>query len=321
MLIVVKLMDLAMMTTLTEKQNTSKESNPTYEYQSGYQYNYSADEHRRWQSLYTMQVQALLRLADTWCIKSIHKARLPIEMIPNLLEFSNELHRRTGWRICLVDDIVSGRKFFSLLANKHFPCSTYIRSESEYGLSPGPDIFHEIFGHCTLLHNTTYGNFIHQFSKIAMCYSGLAISLLLRLFWFTIEVGLIKQQDRLRIYGSSLLSSIDEATYSIESNCIERREFNIIDILRTPYRADIKQPIYYVIDDYTKIYSLIDVISRPKHFQHLIDKAATLGEYKPTFDQSGDSHYMSIGILCKYDGSILQPNADVFNESNSRNPR
>jgi len=142
-----------------------------------------------------------------------------------------------------------------------------------------PDIFHEFFGHCPLLTNKAYAEFMHAFGKIALEAKPKDRVQLFRLFWFTIEFGLINTPKGLRAYGGGILSSFGETTYALESFVPERKPFDPIEALRTPFRIDILQPIYFVIDSFDQLFHLID-----RDLMKLLAEARELGDHPPKFE-------------------------------------
>jgi len=142
-----------------------------------------------------------------------------------------------------------------------------------------PDIFHEIFGHCPLLTNKAYANFTENYGKLALKASPQDRVMLARLYWFTIEFGLIKNSQGLRIYGGGILSSKGETIYALESKQAKRLPLDPIEALRTPYRIDIMQPIYFVIEDFDYLFKLIEM-----DLMGLIRTARTLGMHKPSYE-------------------------------------
>ena len=170
-------------------------------------------------------------------------------------------------------------EFFSLLANRKFPCATFIRTPEDLDYIQEPDIFHELFGHCPLLAYQPYADFSQKYGEIALKATPEQRLFLGRLYWFTVEFGLIKTDAGNRIYGGGILSSKEETIYSLESTIPERRAFgNGLDALRTPYRIDMLQTIYYVIESFDCLYKLLE-----NDILGLITEAQSLGEFEPTF--------------------------------------
>ena len=169
--------------------------------------------------------------------------------------------------------------FFKMLSEKTFPAASFIRSRADFDYIEEPDIFHEIFGHTPLLTDPGFAFFSQTIGELGLLVQPPDYSWLIRLYWFTIEFGLSREQGQYRALGSGLNSSPTELVYAVESSAPERREFNVIDILRTPYRIDIHQPIYYVIEDINDLFKAAD-----RNLLADIKQAQSLGLFEPAYD-------------------------------------
>ncbi len=238
---------------------------------------YSAEENAVWHTLFTRQFQLLENRACHEFIQGLTELQLDATSIPQLPNISKHLQKISGWEVAAVPALISARQFFELLANKRFPAATFIRHRESLDYVKEPDIFHEIFGHCPMLTNTVYANFIHQYANQVLNLPEAHWPLLQRLFWFTVEFGLIRTPEGIRAYGGGILSSIRETVYSVESDMPLRVDFNPIAALRTPYRIDQLQPVYFVINHYDSLYALT------YHLPEIIKKSQKLGEYPPLF--------------------------------------
>lgn|SRR3990167_6216961 len=239
---------------------------------------YTDEENLVWQTLYERQLKLLSGRACDEFIHGLATLELSKNAIPQLPDVNAKLKNITGWVIAPVAALISARDFFQLLAQRQFPAATFIRTPAELNYVQEPDIFHELFGHCPLLTDFTYANFIQQYAKNVLTFPEHEWPLLQRLFWFTVEFGLIKNQSGLRAYGGGILSSINETVYSIESDIPMRALFNPVVALRTPYRIDRLQYIYFVIDNYQALYSLVT-----QDIALYMRRAQELGEYAPLF--------------------------------------
>lgn len=240
---------------------------------------YSAEENHIWKLLYDRQKKLLPGRACDEFILGLQCLGLSSNKIPQLPDVSRKLEERTGWQVAAVPALISARAFFELLAQRRFPAATFIRVEEELDYITEPDIFHEIFGHCPMLTNQVYADFIHDFAQKVLSFPETDWPLLQRLFWFTVEFGLIHTSKGLRAYGGGILSSISETVYSVESDLAMRVLFDPVVAFRMPYRIDMLQPVYFVIDDYHRLY---DFVASGK-IAELIQKARALGEYPPLF--------------------------------------
>jgi phenylalanine-4-hydroxylase len=204
---------------------------------------------------------------------------MSIDRIPQLPDIDKVLLQATGWKTAAVPALISFGRFFELLANKEFPVATFIRSKEEFDYLQEPDIFHEIFGHCPLLTNPSFAHFSHMYGQLGLAANKEQRVFLARLYWFTIEFGLVQAKgESMQIYGGGILSSPGETLYAL-SGKPECKPFDLLDVLRTPYRIDIMQPIYYVIEniDYLDEIARMDIMS-------MVHKAQQLGLFTPKFE-------------------------------------
>lgn len=234
---------------------------------------YTDAEHATWSALITRQNNIIQHRACDAFIRGIDTLNLPQTHIPQLDEVNKLLMACTGWQVEAVQAVIPPEVFFKLLANKKFPAATFIRRQQDLDYIKEPDIFHELYGHCPLLTCQQYANFLEAYGKLALAQSKQVRRYLFRLFWFTIEFGLIETDDGLRIYGGGILSSHDETQSALTGDVIHR-PFRVMDALRTPYRIDIQQPIYYIINDLNRLDDLLDHTILAK-----IDKAMAMGDF------------------------------------------
>ena len=244
---------------------------------------YTADENEVWHDLITRQLAVVQNRACDEYIHGLQLLDLPSDHIPQCKEVSRALQQATGWTLEPVPALIPFERFFHLLADRRFPAATFIRRRDELDYLQEPDIFHEVFGHCPLLTNSAYADFTHTYGKLGLNASKEDRVLLARLYWFTIEFGLIKGDGGLRAYGGGILSSKNETVYCLESAVPERKPFDVLDALRTPYRIDIMQPIYFVINHFDVLYELIDM-----DLIGLIRESRKLGEYAPAYPVNGE---------------------------------
>lgn len=217
---------------------------------------YPDEEHRIWQELITRQQAALPGRACPEYLDGLAKLSLPHDRIPQLGDIDAVLQENTGWRTAQVPALISFGRFFSLLADKAFPVATFIRRHEDFDYIQEPDIFHEIAGHCPLLTHPAFAAFNETYGKLGLAADKEERVFLARLYWFTVEFGLVgSNPDTRRIYGGGILSSPAETEYAL-SGRPEYRPFDIGDVLRTPYRIDRIQPIYYVIDSIDCLFEL-----------------------------------------------------------------
>lgn len=241
---------------------------------------YTAEENQTWHDLITRQEVIIQGRACAEFLEGLKLLNMPRDRIPQLHEMDAALSKATGWTVHPVAALISTDEFFTLLANRQFPAASFIRRREELDYLEEPDIFHEFFGHCPLLTNPTYADFMQRYGEIALSATPEDRLLLGRLYWFTVEFGLIQTPTGPVCYGGGILSSKNETIYAVESPIPERRPFaGGLDALRTLYRIDRMQRVYYVIGRFEEIYEVIDndIFAR-------IAKARELGEFPPTFE-------------------------------------
>ncbi|KAJ1428390.1 aromatic amino acid hydroxylase, partial [Ochromonadaceae sp. CCMP2298] len=176
-------------------------------------------------------------------------------------ETNQILKETTGWQLAVVPGIVPDYTFFELMANKRFPATTWLRKMKELDYLEEPDMFHDVFAHVPLLTNQHFVNFLEELSKIGLGYVGndYAIQLLSRVYWFTVEFGLIQEEAEVRIYGAGILSSYGETKFSL-SDEPPKHKFDIEHMLDTPYRKDMMQTEYFITESYEQLYDSIPLI-------------------------------------------------------------
>lgn len=221
---------------------------------------FDATENHTWQRLYSRQKEIIKDRACDEFIVGLEKIAFPHDNIPQCQEINQQLGAMTGWGVQPVPALIQSDEFYALLASRRFPVATFIRRPEDFDYLKEPDLFHEYFGHCTLLTHQAYADFVEWYANYALNQSSKKKRrLLLRLFWFTIEFGLFKTPEGFKSYGGGILSSPGETVYAVESDIPERRPFVLEEVLRTPYRYDVMQPIYYYLESFDDLYQLMQV--------------------------------------------------------------
>lgn len=216
---------------------------------------WSDEENAIWHDLITRQQKSIVGKACDDYLDGLKTLDLPLSHVPQLPDLDAILQKASGWQTAPVPALISFGRFFELLANQRFPVATFIRTREDFDYIQEPDIFHEIVGHLPLLTHPEFAHFTHIYGKLGQKADKKTRVFLARLYWFTMEFGLMNTKDGLRIYGGGILSSPAETDYAV-SGKPEYRPFNVNDILRTPYRIDKIQPIYYVIDRPEQLFCL-----------------------------------------------------------------
>jgi len=239
---------------------------------------YTEEENRVWHDLVAAQYPMLPgRVCDEY-VQALHLMDLPHDRIPQLHEVSAVLMDHTGWSVTPVPALIDFTSFFELLANRRFPAATFIRRREDIEYLQEPDIFHEIFGHTPLLTDYRFAAFSEAYGKAGLAADRRDHAMLARLFWFTVEFGLLRTPEGLRSYGAGIVSSPGELLWALESDVPVRKRLDPVDVLRTPYRIDIYQTVYFIIESFDELYELAQ-----QDLNSLIGKARKLGMHAPTF--------------------------------------
>ncbi|WP_372801810.1 phenylalanine 4-monooxygenase [Paracoccus seriniphilus] len=208
---------------------------------------YDAEEDAVWRDLIARQMPAVRQHMARPYLQGLDLLDMPRDRVPQCPEISQKLGCLTGWRVEPVPALIGFGRFFGMLADRTFPAASFIRKRKHFDYIEEPDIFHEIFGHTPLLTDPAFAAFSQAIGEAGTRCDKADYSWLIRLYWFSIEFGLMREDGQLKALGSGLASSVTELPWSI-SDRPEHRAFDVLDILRTPYRIDIHQPVYFVID-------------------------------------------------------------------------
>ncbi|QIP12228.1 phenylalanine 4-monooxygenase [Spirosoma aureum] len=224
---------------------------------------YTPDDQAVWQLLFERQMAQLPGKASQAYLDGISATGFRADRIPDFeRDLNPRLQQLTGWRVCAVEGLIPNRTFFELMANRNFPATTWLRRRDQLEYLPEPDMFHDTFGHVPMLSNQAFCDFLAALSRIALRFVDHeeAIDMISRLYWYTVEFGLIQETDGLRIYGGGILSSVGETTYSLYSSEPKRLPYHVDTLLRTPYIIDHFQMQYFVIDSYEQLYHSVPEI-------------------------------------------------------------
>lgn len=217
---------------------------------------YTAADHDTYRRLYERQAALLPGLACDEFIAALPSLGIK-DRIPRFEEINERLHRATGWEIVGVPGLIPEVPFFTLLANRKFPVTDWIRKPEEFDYIVEPDIFHDLFGHVPLLFNPVFADYVQRYGQGGLKAHALAAcELLSRLYWYTIEFGLIRQPDGLRAYGAGILSSSGELRYAVTSPEPQRVPLNLDRTMRTRYKIDTYQQTYFVIDSFQQLFDM-----------------------------------------------------------------
>ncbi len=212
---------------------------------------YSSAEHAMWDRLFERQAKMLPGRAAPEFLEGLDILRLSKPGIPNFNELSDRLMNATGWQVVAVPGLVPDDVFFDHLANRRFVSGNFIRTPEQLDYLQEPDIFHDVFGHVPLLANPVFADYMQAYGKggqRAHAYG--AIDMLARLYWYTVEFGLINTAEGLRIFGAGIVSSYGESNFALDSASPNRLGFDLRRLMRTRYRIDDFQQTYFVIESF-----------------------------------------------------------------------
>jgi phenylalanine-4-hydroxylase len=215
---------------------------------------YTAADHDTYRRLYERQAAMLPGLACDEFIQALPSLGVK-DRIPRFEEINERLRRATGWEIVSVPGLIPEVPFFTLLANRRFPVTDWIRTPTEFDYIVEPDVFHDLFGHVPLLFNPVFADHMQEYGKGGLKAHRLgACELLSRLYWYTIEFGLVRQHEGVRAYGAGILSSGGELQYSVRSPDPRRLPLDVELVMRSRYRIDSYQQTYFVIESFQELF-------------------------------------------------------------------
>ena len=217
---------------------------------------YSTDDHATWATLYARQREILPGRACNEFLDAQDAMGMTADRIPKFSDLNVELEKATGWTLIGVEGLLPEQDFFDHLANRRFPVTWWIRRPDQINYIEEPDLFHDLFGHVPLLMNPMFADYMQAYGEGGLKAHGIgadALQALTRLYWYTVEFGLIDTPEGLRIYGAGIVSSKGESIYSLESDAPNRIGFDVERIMRTRYRIDTYQKTYFVIDSFEQL--------------------------------------------------------------------
>lgn len=217
---------------------------------------YSDDDHATWATLYARQREVLPGRASDEFLAAQDAMGMTPDQIPKFSDLNEVLREATGWTLMGVEGLLPELDFFDHLANRRFPVTWWIRRPDQIDYIEEPDLFHDLFGHVPLLMNPVFADYMEAYGRGGVKAHAIgpdALQNLTRLYWYTVEFGLIRQNDGLRIYGSGIVSSKGESLHSLESAAPNRIGFDLERIMRTRYRIDTYQKTYFVIDSFEQL--------------------------------------------------------------------
>ncbi len=217
---------------------------------------YSADEHAVWATLFDRQQTLLVGRASDTFLRNQQVVGMSRDQIPKFDELNRMLRKTTGWEIIGVEGLMPDLTFFEHIANRRFPVTWWIRRRDQLDYLAEPDLFHDLFGHVPMLMEPMFADYMQAYGQGGVKAHAIgpdAITQLSRLYWYTVEFGLIREAQGLRIYGAGILSSKGESIYCLDSAAPNRVGFDLERMLRTRYRIDTYQKTYFVIDSFKQL--------------------------------------------------------------------
>ena len=234
--------------------------------------NYSSEDFNVWKTLFNRQLKILKGIVADEFLFGLRDLGFSPNRIPNFLDINKILKNYTGWSIKTVSNISPPKEFFSCLAKKKFTTTCWLRSMSQIDYLEEPDMFHDVFAHVPLLSNEDYTSFFKEIGQIAVevINDPLKLTMLQRLYWFTIEFGLIVSGDTYKIYGAGIISSREESK-NVFSKKSKKLSFNVKKIMNHSFRTDVIQDTYYVIDSFEQLTRSVDEIRKQLKIVRSVD--------------------------------------------------
>jgi len=246
--------------------------------------NYSAAEHATWKTLFERQTKLLPGRACDEFVQGMRELPIGPQQIPDFRRLSDVLMKRTGWQVVAVPGLVPDEVFFEHLANRRFPSGHFIRKPHELDYLEEPDVFHDVFGHVPMLMNPVIADYIQAYGVGGLRAQRLGkLANLARVYWYTVEFGLLRQADGLRIYGAGIASSYAESSFALADPSPNRIRFDLERVMRTRYRIDDFQESYFVIGDLDELLALAQI-----DFGPIYERVQGQPEYEPGQILAGD---------------------------------
>lgn len=217
---------------------------------------YTAVDHDTWATLFKRQREILVGRAAKEFVTNQERLHMTADAIPRFSDLNRVLKPATGWELIAVEGLLPELTFFEHLANRRFPVTWWIRKPEQLDYLAEPDMFHDLFGHVPLLLNPVFADYMQAYGAGGVKAAAIgpeALQNLTRLYWYTVEFGLIRTDEGLRIYGAGIVSSKGESIYSLESPAPNRIGFDLERVMQTRYRIDTYQKTYFVIDSYEEL--------------------------------------------------------------------
>jgi phenylalanine-4-hydroxylase len=245
---------------------------------------YTEVEHDTWNTLYARQMKILPGRACEAFIRGLDALDLNAGGIPDFDVINPKLQALTGWTVVCVPGLVPDEVFFDHLANRRFVSGQFIRKPDQLDYLQEPDIFHDVFGHVPMLTDPDFAAYMEAYGKGGLRAASLGmLPNLARLYWYTVEFGLVQEAEGLRIYGAGIVSSATESVFALEDPSPNRIGFDLERVMRTLYRIDDFQQVYFVIDSIEQL------------------KRETLQDFGPIYERLKDAEPLPIDAVLDHD--------------------
>jgi phenylalanine-4-hydroxylase len=246
---------------------------------------YTAAEHAVWRTLFERQTALLPGLACDAFVDSMRKLPIAADRIPDFRELSAVLNRHTGWEVVAVPGLVPDDVFFDHLAHRRFPAGNFIRRPDQLDYLEEPDVFHDVFGHVPMLMNPSLADYIQAYGEGGLRAQRLGVlPTLARVYWYTVEFGLVEQADGLRLFGAGIASSATESRFSLQDTSPHRIRFDLERVMRTRYRIDDFQQTCFVLKHLDELLELARI-----DFAPIYRRVTALPEIDPGDTVPGDT--------------------------------
>ncbi len=236
---------------------------------------YTSQDHATWKLLYDRQMRLMPGRASKYHLEGLNDLPVFGDAIPDFERLSDTLEKRTGWRVVAVPGLVPNDVFFTHMANRRFPAGQFIRRPDQLDYLQEPDVFHDIFGHVPMLMNPVMADFMQAYGEGGLRAERLGVmDYLARVYWYTVEFGLIEEGGEVRVFGGGILSSYTETQFALESPSPNRIGFDLERVMRTHYRIDEFQETYFVMPSIDTLFDLANT-----DFGPLYDRLKTVPDY------------------------------------------
>lgn len=223
---------------------------------------YDGEAHDVWRILFERRWATLQSTASQIFLEGMERIGLEPDRVPDLREINRRLDARTGWNAVGVDGFIPAEQFFRCLAQRRFPTTLLVRPRAQLDYLPEPDIFHDVFGHVPLHADPVFAEFLQRFGALAAsARTPEETTQMARLFWFTVEFGLIRERGEVRIYGSGLISSHGDAANALGS-AVERRPFSLDAVITQPFEIDQFQTVLFVVEHFDQLFEAVGTLTQ-----------------------------------------------------------